>query len=204
MMTIKQKIQHADAFSVNLYREGIFWAAYEQSAFAVQRVKQRCKVYKRYENSVADLVVSLGITDDELPGVLSEFEVVHRDDSRVNLRIDTAIDLSDFKAWKIFLPATTATAFFDKYESDWREIARATAPPPTPSSRPIAKRSLIRKKRGSDVNVIKLPDNLNNNSAMPESAADLSTIADKLRAIDLSSINPIEALMFLSEIKREL
>jgi hypothetical protein len=102
------------------------------------------------------------------------------------------------------LPTTTAAALFDKYESDWQGITRAAAPPPTPPSRPIARRSLIKNRRGSNVPVIKLPDNLNNNSAMQESAADLSTIADKLRAIDLSGISPIEALMFLSEIKKEL
>jgi hypothetical protein len=32
-MTISEKREHADAYEVKLYREGVFWVAYEQNAY---------------------------------------------------------------------------------------------------------------------------------------------------------------------------
>ncbi|MDR0334140.1 MAG: hypothetical protein LBI15_11865 [Dysgonamonadaceae bacterium] len=58
-MIIKEKIHHTDTFAVNLYKEGIFWMAYEQSAYAVCQIKPYI-ARKKYVKAVSAEVVSVG------------------------------------------------------------------------------------------------------------------------------------------------
>ena len=39
MASINEKIVHSSLCSVNLYKEGVFWTAYEQSAYYVWLLK---------------------------------------------------------------------------------------------------------------------------------------------------------------------
>jgi hypothetical protein len=39
MASINEKIKHSSVFRVNLYKEGVFWLAYEQSAYYVWLLK---------------------------------------------------------------------------------------------------------------------------------------------------------------------
>jgi hypothetical protein len=199
-MAIKKKIVHADNFAVHLYKEGTFWTAYEQSAFAVQQMQPEYNVNKKYEKSINELVISLDVPEDKLESVLSAFEVVRKSNSCVNLRAREAIDLSAFKVWKVFLPTTVVRPSFpDKYELEEQEEVRR-------APRVIRKPSARKKRELLDLDTTEsLPDNLNNGE-MPESVTNenVNAIIQKLRTLDVSNISPMEALMLLSEIKREL
>jgi hypothetical protein len=49
MASINEKIVHSSLCSVNLYKEGIFWTAYEQSAYYVWQLKGYKPTKKRYK-----------------------------------------------------------------------------------------------------------------------------------------------------------
>ena len=102
-MTVKDKIQHADAFAVNLYKEGIFWKAYEQSAYAVLQIRSY-QASKQYIKKAATDVVHIGFPDNALRDILSAFAVVSRNETEVNLKTREPIDLEAFGTWKKALP----------------------------------------------------------------------------------------------------
>ncbi|MDR0332934.1 MAG: hypothetical protein LBI15_05665 [Dysgonamonadaceae bacterium] len=150
-MTIKEKIYHTDAFAVNLYKEGVFWTAYEQSAYAVCQIKPYT-ARKKYVKAVSAEVVSVGFPDSVLESILSAFEVLEKSELQVNLKTREPIDLKVFETWKLSLPIQVSV---DKMEK--------------------AKAGMLE-----------------------------SELINKLRSFDLSNATPMQCMIFLSSIKKEL
>ena len=108
-MNLAEKIKHEDALEINLYKEGIFWIAYEQSAYALQEVKI-LKPTRKYVKVVKQDVVSVGFPDSVLRVVIPLFDEVSRTDTEVRLRKKTPIDLVRFSNWKSGLPLVESAA----------------------------------------------------------------------------------------------
>jgi len=106
-MTIIEKItQSKDLQKAYLYKEGVFWIAYEQSAYLVSQVKT-LKPTKKYVKTVGQEVVSVGFPDNALPNVLLSFRLISQNDSQVVAESNVAIELASYEAWKSELPLRT-------------------------------------------------------------------------------------------------
>jgi hypothetical protein len=70
MTCISDKIRHSCAQEVNWYKEGLFWVAYEQSAYFVWRLKGY-KPTKKYVKKVQGEVVAVGFPERGLVGFRS-------------------------------------------------------------------------------------------------------------------------------------
>ena len=107
-MTIFEKItQSKDLQKVYLYKEGVFWIAYEQSAYLVSQVKA-LKPTKKFVKTIGQEVVSVGFPDTALANVLLSFRLISQSDTHVVAESSQAIELSAFEAWKSELPLRTA------------------------------------------------------------------------------------------------
>ena len=106
-MTIVEKIQHTDAFAINLYKEGVFWKAYEQSAYAIQQIRSYQAV-KQYIKLVRGEVVHIGFPDSVLKDILPAFALVGRTEKEIRLKTSRPIDLQAFEVWKEALPLKEA------------------------------------------------------------------------------------------------
>ena len=69
-MTIKEKIEYEDGQLVHLWKEGVFWVAYEQSAYLVSQVK-KLKPTKKYVKTAGREVVSVGFPSSVLADITS-------------------------------------------------------------------------------------------------------------------------------------
>lgn len=74
-MTIKDKVVHSSAHEVRLYKEGLFWVAYEQSAFFFWQLKGY-KPNKRYVKLLQKEVVSIGFPDSALLSIVTQANLV--------------------------------------------------------------------------------------------------------------------------------
>jgi hypothetical protein len=98
-MTITEKMVHSSPQDVRLYKEGVFWVAYEQSACLISRVKP-LKVTKKYVKVVEQEVVSVGFPDTVLDKVLALFSDVRKDTHLCVCTSPTAVNNTDYQAWK--------------------------------------------------------------------------------------------------------
>ena len=89
--------------TVYLYKEGVFWIAYEQSAYLVSQVKS-LKPTKKYVKAVGQEVVSVGFPDTALANLLLSFRVISQNDLQVVAESFQTIEEASFEAWKSDLP----------------------------------------------------------------------------------------------------
>lgn len=104
MPNISVKIQHRSLKHLFLYKEGVFWVAYEQSAYFIVQHKDYKPTKKFYKN-IKQSVVSVGFPNiDALLNELKQKNCI----SKIN-RIGTTtievilkehINTTDFKLWK--------------------------------------------------------------------------------------------------------
>ena len=175
-MTIFEKItQSKDLQKVYLYKEGVFWIAYEQSAYLVSQVKA-LKPTKKFVKTVGQEVVSVGFPDTALANVLLSFRLVSQSDTQVVVESSQAIELSAFEAWKSELPLRTA----ENVSKD-NVIARAIA-----RSNPV---------KSNDLDCF-TPFAMTENTEI--------SILKKLRIFSLADKTPIECMFFLSDLQKQL
>ena len=98
-MTIQEKLREKDAKIVHLFKEGVFWVAYESDAYRVSQVKN-LKPTKKYVKAVQQEVVSVGFPHSSLEGVLSYFTVKERGDTLVVMESSVPVDMDAFGEWK--------------------------------------------------------------------------------------------------------
>lgn len=88
-----------------LYREGLFWKAYERSAFAVC---SQIRPFKPTKRSLKTLgggeLVSIGFPTRTEDTVLAGLERLSAEPERLELRAASPIDVAQFEAWKASVP----------------------------------------------------------------------------------------------------
>ncbi len=104
-MEISKKIQHGDEFELRLYKEGIFWTAYEQSAYAIVRIKPY-KVTKKFVKVIEQEVVSVGFPQSSLENLTVGMIEEVKEDTLAVFRLTEAVDPEEFRLWKEALPLT--------------------------------------------------------------------------------------------------
>lgn len=107
MVSISEKIAHTSLHQIKLHKQGLFWVAYEQSAYYIWQLKG-FKPTKKFVKSVAVEVVQIGFTT--LEGLLngSTLKIVIKEEKFICLETSVPIDLIEFTKWKEALPVFEA------------------------------------------------------------------------------------------------
>jgi hypothetical protein len=165
-MTISEKIKHSLPNEIHFYKEGVFWVAYEQSAFAICKIKSY-KPTKKFVKAAGMEVVSAGFPANALALVVSgivasggkQIEPLPEADQGMHIVLQTKdeTDQMEFLEWK---------------------------------------------------NAINIRQN-ENNSCGQTSAATISVMSEKvvverIKTFDLSIATPMDCMMFIHALKKEL
>lgn len=102
-MTSKEFLEaeaHNDK-NIILYREGLFWKAYERSAYAVcTQVKPLKAIKKRLKSLDGEEIVSIGFPTEHEQKYIGALETVERSEKRLVLYSPAPIDEQAFDTWK--------------------------------------------------------------------------------------------------------
>ena len=99
---ITQEKTNTDA--IHLYKEGLFWKAYQQSAFRID--SQPCTAYKlikKHIKAVSCEVVSLGFPSLNLPKHFRAEQIEYLDDQHIRIQ-DKGIEESEYQDWFSQIP----------------------------------------------------------------------------------------------------
>lgn len=88
---------------IHLYREGLFWKAYERSAYAFHTRVRPFKLTKRYVKSLPGELVSLGFPASQLTVLFPADRISLQTDEQVCI-LTEPIDVDAFPAWKAGIP----------------------------------------------------------------------------------------------------
>jgi hypothetical protein len=104
-MVISEKIVHTSASEVRIYKEGVFWIAYEQSAYIILLVKD-LRPTKKYIKKIGKEIVSVGFPDSVLDKIVSMFTLTERHDTLIVMQTDSPCDGIAYQQWKDRLEIT--------------------------------------------------------------------------------------------------
>lgn len=96
-LIVEQESQNTS--EIRLYREGLFWKAYERSAYAFYTRVKPFKLTKRYVKLLSDELVSLGFPASQLTVLFPADRISLQTDEQVCIRTEP-IDVDAFPAWK--------------------------------------------------------------------------------------------------------
>nr|WP_294483310.1 hypothetical protein [uncultured Bacteroides sp.] len=101
-MSNLQEILHKESentHSIYLYREGVFYKAYEHSAYLFVKYVKPFMVKKRFVKSVNQEVVSIGFPTNSLHNYF-EKDKIQEDENSAEVILTEPVDLADFNEWK--------------------------------------------------------------------------------------------------------
>ena len=186
-----------------LYKEGLFWKAYERSAYILCTQVRPFKPTKKSLKSLGGgHIVSVGFPWKHEQKHIGTLERLESGAERLTLAAAAAVDPADFEAWKALLPLHTPAV-----PRRAGEVAAADLEPPRQSecTSPIVTcmpDGLSSARTGEDTSYERLP--------LPaEQAADftLSTacaVAERIRQFNLAESTPMECMLFISDLKKTL
>jgi len=103
MPTIANKILHPSSKHILLYKEGVFWVAYEQSAYYIAQYKGY-KPTKKYFKNINQTIVSVGFPNIEV--LLNEIEQnnsiqsIKKTDTTIEILLQKSVNITDVELWK--------------------------------------------------------------------------------------------------------
>ena len=109
-MTISEKLEHNGLSEVRFYKEGVFWIAYEHSAYYVW-LQKAYKPTRKYVKCVGSDVVSIGFPDNALN--IFEEKGASRLPDNANVCVltpDSPVDEQSFAEWRKAIPLQEASA----------------------------------------------------------------------------------------------
>lgn len=103
MPTIATKIMYPSSKHLFLYKEGVFWVAYEQSAYFFAQLKGY-KPTKKYYKNINKWVVSVGFpqADDLLNNLQQNNTItwVNKTESSIEMLLAEEVSNTNFNLWK--------------------------------------------------------------------------------------------------------
>ncbi len=93
----------ANTDKIILYKEGIFYKAYEKSAYAFVLRLNPYATKKKFIKVISSYVVSIGFPMSTLDKFKDQLEIFERTDEKIVIKTDD-IDTTEFEAWKEKLP----------------------------------------------------------------------------------------------------
>ena len=214
-----------------LYREGLFWKAYERSAFAltsqVRPLKPTRKVLKTLDGG--DLI-SVGFPSASEAATLGDLTILDRTDDRLTVAAPRAIDEREFAVWRTTVPvkpslpkpksaavvAAASGASAAAASGPEPQLAAPAAEPRSDSSREWI-RTVWRRlfgaarpaDRQADAASQPVAASVSDHAArvpveFDSSEASLRRIAQSLSDFNLADKTPMECMLFISELKNML
>ena len=187
-----------------LYKEGLFWKAYERSAYILCMQVKAFKPTKRSLKSLGGAeIVSVGFPWKYEEKYVGALEREQSGDERLTLVAASAIDPADFENWKALLPLHVPAAV---RAAGAAAEGRALQPPPA--------------ERVSEI-VACVPEALSAPAQVRDTTSDealppvsgrtadfpLSTacvVAERIRQFNLAERTPMECMLFISDLKKTL
>ncbi|MDE5962821.1 MAG: hypothetical protein K2G58_02100 [Alistipes sp.] len=202
-----------------LYREGLFWKAYERSAFAlcsqVRPLKPTRKTLKSLDGG--DLI-SVGFPSASESATIGDLAVLERTDDRLTVATQRPVIEQEFRAWKASVPVkpqpvrskaapedaagTTDPASPDSTTGDLFATAATTAKDVAEQPVPVVLTLPKTERRSFLRRLLRW--------FAPASASAASTtsaerrIIDSLKDFNLADKTPMECMLFISELKNLL
>lgn len=103
------RTEAANTDRIILYREGLFWKAYERSAFAVCSQVRAFKTTKKALKTLGGgHLVSIGFPAASENAVCGALECISREQDRVVFAAPRAVDAAEFEVWKAAQPLKEA------------------------------------------------------------------------------------------------
>lgn len=160
-MDLKQKLalETAESTHIYLYREGLFWKAYERSAIKFIQTITAYQVNTRFCKVVNMEVISLGFPDAVLPKILENREYDKIDEKQLAIR-SVLLGDEEFATEK------------GRYISNMMQALKKEV---LPETAPVRKE--------------------------PDAGA---LVLERLRLYDIAGVTPIECMIFLSSLKKQL
>lgn len=168
-MTTKgiMELERENLHTIILLREGIFWKAYEKSAYAFHHQIQPYKLTKKHVPSVNGELVSLGFPTGVTDNLLSGRKVLLSEDYKMIIESES-IDIAAFEAWKEQIPLMA----------------------------PAVKDGVVRE---GIVTMTRTPHSV----TLPH-GTDVVKIIENIKLFNLESKTPVECMLFLMDIKKQL
>lgn len=114
-------IEEQNEDSIFLYKEGIFWKAYQQSAFlVVTHFRPDFKIKIRDMKCVAQKVYSVGFPASALSSVFGETPIDELDDKRIRIHIG-AVDYEAYNQWKMSASEKAEVKILSDYDYSGEE-----------------------------------------------------------------------------------
>jgi len=171
-MTIEDivKAEAENNNTIILLREGIFWKAYEKSAYAFCKHIKPFMVKKKYIKSVNDEIVSIGFPMSSTQAILNGRPILLEEERKMVVSIDD-IDNEGFLAWK--------------------NEQTLTAVPQSSQNTSGGMRYSSSSSNGSS-------------QGMQNCSNQEKEVITRIKMFSLESKTPLECMLFLSEIKKQL
>jgi hypothetical protein len=119
MSVISEKVLHTNLYEVKIYREGVFWIAYEQSAYYFWQQKGY-KPTKKFVKTLGQEIVSIGFPQnayDILKNTTLTTPILDKDELNTKVFIlGDSIDGNAFQEWKLNLLLHNSAVLTDKNE----------------------------------------------------------------------------------------
>lgn len=211
------RTEAANTDRIILYREGLFWKAYERSAFAVCSQVRAFKTTKKALKTLGGgHLVSIGFPAASENAVCGALECISREQDRVVFAAPRAVDAAEFEVWKAAQPlkeavrrTKTAVAAVDTDVAAADVAATgavaagpgfAAGPGITVAGNPAVAGHLPEERMRS-------PSEAESRPGMRYAEADFSLtaacrVAGALKEFNLAEKTPLECMMFLSELKK--
>ena len=185
-----------------LYREGLFWKAYERSAFAVCTQIRPFKPTKRSLKTLGGgELISIGFPSNTEERVLDGLTRLETEPDRLVLSARRPVVVAEFEAWKASVPLALPRSKSGAGDN------------PADSSPYVC--AAIPKGVGAAVTCDGVPamQEQKTLTGLPAATAQampdftLSTacvVAERVRGFDLASSTPMECMLFISDLKKTL
>ena len=177
-MTVKEiiQIENGNRNTIILLREGIFWRAYEKSAYAFSMQVHPYKPTRKWVIAVKQDVVSLGFPVSAAENVLNGCKVLMRQEARLVLAA-SPIDPDGFEVWK--------------------QTVHRSLPPAVVAPVPAAASPVMAPAASSAASSVVSP-------AVSAVGQCCDGLADCIRRFNIESKTPVDCMLFLMELKRKL
>ena len=107
MISIIEKAAHTSLHQIKLYKQGLFWVAYEQSAYYIWQIKGFKPSKKWYKNILKE-VVQVGFPNVDEVLKANDIEIIEQQEAYVCFNIKNDIKQQSFDEWKNALILTEA------------------------------------------------------------------------------------------------
>lgn len=110
------RIESENSDKIHFYREGVFYKAYEQSAYLFVTHVKPFMVKKQFVKSVNREVVSIGFPTNSIHSYFESGTIVEKE-NEAEVAIDNCMTTADFEKWRENIKMTLAKETSAKVES---------------------------------------------------------------------------------------